>query len=102
VRNIGVDHQGLVKFCGAMNMLAPMSANSYTNHVTAIHGAEIVAKASMKSAAKETKQFYEPEYGVYDIGYWYYCGRDLETKGIFTFLRGRYWHVVDYRKSARR
>jgi hypothetical protein len=85
-----------------MNMLAPMSANSYTNHVTAIHGAEIVAKASMKSAAKETKQFYEPEYGVYDIGYWYYCGRDLETKGIFTFLRGRYWHVVDYRKSARR
>ena len=103
MRNIGVGHQGLVKFCGAVNMLAPMNANLYTNHVTAIHGAaEVVAKASMKSAAEETKQFYKPEEdGLYDIGYWYYCGRDLETKGIFTFLRGRYWHVVDYRKSAR-
>jgi hypothetical protein len=70
VRNIGVGHQGLVKFCGAMNMLAPMNANSYTNHVTAIHGAaDVVAKASMKSAAEETKQFYEPEEdGVHDIG----------------------------------
>ena len=57
MRNIGVGHQGLVKFCGAMNMLAPMNANSYT-----------VAKASMKSAAEETKQFYEPEDDVYDIG----------------------------------
>jgi hypothetical protein len=70
MRNIGVGHQGLVKFCGAMNMLAPMNANSYTDHVTAIHGAaELVAKASMKSAAEETKQFYEPEEdGVYDVG----------------------------------
>ena len=56
MRNIGVGHQGLVKFCGAVNMLAPMNANLYTNHVTAIHGAaEVVAKASMKSAAEETK-----------------------------------------------
>jgi hypothetical protein len=46
-----------------------MNANLYTNHVTAIHGAEVVAKASMKSAAEEAKQFYEPEEdGVYDIG----------------------------------
>ncbi|CAB3977095.1 Chromatin modification-related YNG2 [Paramuricea clavata] len=92
------------KIAETMNMLAPMNANLYTNHVTAIHGAaEVVAKASMKSAAEETKQFYElEEDGVYDIGYWYYCGRDLETKGIFIFLRGRYWHVVDYWKSARR
>ncbi|CAB4040307.1 Hypothetical predicted protein [Paramuricea clavata] len=53
-----------------MNMLAPMNINSYTNHVTAIHGtAEVVAKASMKSAAEETKQFYEPEEdGGHDIG----------------------------------
>ena len=72
-----------VLWCRAVNMLAPMNANLYTNNVTAIHGAaEVVAKASMKSAAEETKQFYEPEEdGLYDIGYWYYCGRDLETKG---------------------
>ncbi|CAB4021711.1 Hypothetical predicted protein [Paramuricea clavata] len=69
MRNIGVGHQGLVKFCGTMNMLAPLKANSYTSHVTAIHGAaEVVAKASMKSAADETKEFYEPEKdGVYDV-----------------------------------
>ena len=55
MRNIGIGHQGLVKFCGVMNMLAPMNANSYTGHVSAIHGAaEVVAKASMKSAAEET------------------------------------------------
>ena len=38
--------------------------------MSAIHGAaEVLAKASMKSAAEETKQFYEPEEaGVYDIG----------------------------------
>lgn len=69
MRNIGVGHQGLVKFCGVINMLAPMNANSYTNHVTAIRGAaEVAAKGSMKSAAEETKQFYEPEDDVYDIG----------------------------------
>ena len=27
MRNIGDGHQGLVKFCGVMNMLAPMNAN---------------------------------------------------------------------------
>ena len=61
MRNIEVGHQGLVKFCGTMNMLAPMNANSYTDHVTAIHGAaEVIAKESMKSATEETKEFYEP------------------------------------------
>ena len=55
MRNIGIGHQGLVKFCGVMNILAPMNANSYTDPVSAIHGAaEVVAKASMKSAAEET------------------------------------------------
>ena len=47
MRNIGVGHQGLVKFCGMMKMLAPMNANSYTDHVTAIHrAAQVVAKAA--------------------------------------------------------
>lgn len=69
-RNIGVGHQGLVKFSAAMNMLAPMNANAYRDHVKAIHeAAEVVAKASMANAAEETKQSYEPEVdGVYDIG----------------------------------
>ena len=68
-RNIGVGHQGLVKFSAAMNMLAPMNANAYRDHVKAIHeAAEVVAKASMANAAEETKQSYEPEVdGVYDI-----------------------------------
>ena len=43
MRNIGIGHQGLVKFCGVMNMLAPMNANSYTGHVSAIHGAAEVS-----------------------------------------------------------
>ena len=70
MRNIGVGHQGLVKFCGVMNMLSPMNANAYSEHVKAIHGAaEVVAKDSMKSAAEGAKHFYEPEEdGVYDVG----------------------------------
>ena len=70
MRNIGVGHQGPVKFCGVMNMLSPMNANAYSEHVKAIHGAaEVVAKDSMKSAAEEAKHFYEPEEdGLYNIG----------------------------------
>ncbi|XP_046850412.1 uncharacterized protein LOC124443906 [Xenia sp. Carnegie-2017] len=52
-----------------MNMLSPMNANSYNDHVMAIHvAAEVVAKNSMKHAAEELKQFYEPEDGLYDVG----------------------------------
>ncbi|XP_046862956.1 uncharacterized protein LOC124456591 [Xenia sp. Carnegie-2017] len=69
MRNIGVGDQGLVKFCGVMNMLSPMNANSYNDHVMAIHGAaEVVAKNSMKHAAEELNQFYKPKDGLYDVG----------------------------------
>ena len=69
-RNIGIGHQGLVKFAGVMNMLAPMNENSYRDHVAAVRkAAETVAKNSMNSAAEEVKHFYEPERdGVYNIG----------------------------------
>ena len=70
MRNIGVGHTGLVKFCVVMNMLSLMNANACSEHVKAIHGAaEVVAKESMKSAAEEVKHYYEPEDdSVYDIG----------------------------------
>ena len=70
MRNIGVGHQGLVKFTCVMNMLPPMNENSYRDHVKALRNtAESVAKASMSKAAGEVKEFYEPaEDGLYDIG----------------------------------
>ena len=69
-RNIGVGHQGLVKFSGVMNMLSPMNENAYRDHVDAIrNAAERVAKQSMVNAVEEVKGFYEPDSdGVYDIG----------------------------------
>lgn len=69
MRNIGVGHQGLVKFTCVMNMLPPMNENSYRDHVQALrNAAEAVAKASMTKAAGEVKEFYEPaEDGLYDI-----------------------------------
>ena len=69
-RNIGVGHQGLVKFACVMNMLPPMNENSYRDHVQAVRdAAESVATASMSRAANEVKEFYEPdEEGIYDIG----------------------------------
>ena len=45
-----------------------MNANSYHDHVAAVHNAaRIVAKKSMKTAVEEAKEFYEPEDGIYDI-----------------------------------
>ena len=69
MRNIGVGHQGLVKFTCVMNMLPPMNENSYRDHVKALrNAAESVAKSSMSKAAGEVKEFYEPaEDGLYDI-----------------------------------
>ena len=69
MRNIGVRHQGLVKFTCVLNMLPPMNENSYRDHVKALrNAAESVAKASMRKAAGEVKEFYEPaEDGLYDI-----------------------------------
>lgn len=69
LRNIGVGHQGLVKFCGVMNMLPPMNENSFQDHVKAVkRAAQTVSDESMSKAADEIKQFYEPESdGVYNI-----------------------------------
>ena len=69
-RNIGIGHQGVVKFAGVMNMLTPMNENSYRDHVTAIrNAAKTEAKRSMANAAREAKEFYEPEDdGIYNIG----------------------------------
>ena len=68
-RNIGVGHQGLVKFACVMNMLPPMNENAYRDHVQAVHdAAERVAKESMSQAANKVKEFYEPdEEGIYNI-----------------------------------
>ena len=69
-RNIGVGHQGLLKFSAVMNMMAPMHQNSYSDHVKAIcNAAQNVAKRSMENAVEELKEFYEPEEdGFYNVG----------------------------------
>ena len=68
-RNIGVGHQGLVKFACIMNILPPMNENAYRDHVQAVRdAAECTAKKSMSKAADEVKEFYEPdEEGMYNI-----------------------------------
>lgn len=69
MRNIGVGHQGLVKFTCVMNMLPPMNENAYCNRVKALQDAsEIVAKESMAKAANDMKELYVPnEEDLYDI-----------------------------------
>lgn len=69
-RNIGVGHQGLVKFCAVMNMMAPMHENSYSDHVKAIHkAAQSVTKRSMENAVQELKESDEPEEdGIHNVG----------------------------------
>ena len=70
MRNIGIGHQGLVKFCNIMNMLPPMNVNSYTDHIQAIHAAaKHVANDSMERAAQGVKEFYDSEDdGICDVG----------------------------------
>ena len=61
-RNIGVGHQGLVKFCGVMNMLPPMQENLFQDHLKAVKNvAQTAAEKCMSKAADEVKGFYEPE-----------------------------------------
>ena len=69
-RNIGVGHQGLVKFCSVMNMLPPMQENSFQDHLKAVkNAAQTAAEKSMSKAADEVKAFYEPEQDdVYNFG----------------------------------
>ena len=58
-RNIGVGHQGLLKFSGVMNMLSPMNENAYRDHIDAFgNAAEQTVMESMRSAAEEIKDFY--------------------------------------------
>lgn len=69
-RNIGVGHQGLVKFTAVMNMPPPMNENSYRDSIDAVRKAtQNVCQQSMRSAVENVKTFYEPnEDGVFDIG----------------------------------
>ncbi|CAH3032015.1 unnamed protein product, partial [Pocillopora meandrina] len=61
-RNIGVGHQGLVKFCGVTNMLPPMQENLFQDHLKAVkNAAQTAAEKCMSKAADEVKGFYEPE-----------------------------------------
>ena len=60
-RNVGIGHQGLVRFTCAMNMLLPMNENVYRDHVQAMRdAAEHTAKKSMSKAADKVKECYEP------------------------------------------
>ena len=69
-RNIGVGHQGLVKFCGVMNVLPPMQESSFQEHLKAVkNAAQTAAEKSLSKAADEVKAFHEPEQDdVYNIG----------------------------------
>ena len=72
MRDIGVDHQGLVKFTYVMNVLPPMNENAYCDNVKLLCDAtETVANASMCKAALQpasgVKEFYEQNEGFYDI-----------------------------------
>ena len=69
-RNMGVAHQGLVKFSAVINMMAPRHENSYGDQVKVIcNAAQTVAKRSMENAVEELKEFYEPEEdGFYNVG----------------------------------
>lgn len=69
-RNIGVAHQGLVKFAGVVNMLPPMNESCYKDHVKVCKTAgEMAANKSMETAVEETKQYYEPEEDeIHNIG----------------------------------
>ena len=74
-RNIGVGHQGLVKFCGVMNMLPPMQENLFQDHLEAVkNAAQTAAEKCMSKAAVEEKGFYEPEqddvYNYFRDGTW--------------------------------
>ena len=69
-RNIGVGHQGLVKFAGTMNMPPPMNENAYRDILEAVKkAAQTVCQQSMTAAVDDAKRFYEPEEdGVFEIG----------------------------------
>lgn len=59
MRSLGIRHQGLANFAGAMNVLAPMNENSYRDHVAVVcNAADNEAKQRMENAVKQTKEFY--------------------------------------------
>lgn len=69
MRSLGIRHQGLANFAGAMNVLAPMNENSYRDHVAVVcNAADNEAKQKMENAVKQTKEFYEAENNaIYNI-----------------------------------
>ena len=69
-RNIGVGHQGLVKFAAGMDMPPPMNKNAYIDAANVLkEAAQTVAEKSMEKAAVETSKHYEPcENGCTNIG----------------------------------
>ena len=81
-RNIGVGHQGLVKFCGVMNMLPPMQENLFQDHLKAVkNAAQTAAEKCMSKAADEVKGFYEPEQDdVYN--YWNFRDGTWRRRGF--------------------
>jgi len=81
-RNIGVGHQGLVKFAGTMNMPPPMNENAYRDAVEAVRkAAQTVCQQSMRAAVEDVNTYYEPEAdGVFDIGI--SGDENLEEKGV--------------------
>jgi len=55
-RNIGVGHQGLVKFAGTMNMPPPMKENAYRGAVEAVRkAAQTVCQQSMRAAVENVE-----------------------------------------------
>ena len=82
--NIGVAHQGLVKFTCVVNMLPPMNENCSCDHVKALQtAAESVACCLLLSKAEtEVREFYkEKKDGLYNTG-------EPEEKGDFSSSYG--------------
>lgn len=58
MRNLGIRHQSLANFAGAMNILAPMNENSYHDHVAVVcNAADNQEKQSMENAVSKRKNF---------------------------------------------
>lgn len=101
MRSLGIRHQGLANFAGAMNVLAPMNENSYRDHVAVVcNAADNEAKQRMENAVKQTKEFYEAENNaIYNIavpgaGTWRRRGYST-AYGVFTALSTMTGKVLD-------
>eukprot|EP00112_Aurelia_sp_Birch-Aquarium-sp1_P015398 Seg3407.1 transcript_id=Seg3407.1/GoldUCD/mRNA.D3Y31 product="hypothetical protein" protein_id=Seg3407.1/GoldUCD/D3Y31 len=61
-RNIGVGHEGLVKFTAAINMPPPMNANAYTDSVK--HLKEAAKYVAEKSMLPQLQEFQEDQHSL--------------------------------------